>query len=114
MRIMQGLLQIPTVITTGGSIGEDLIVAQAVRQNVKAAMQLPMNAMEWAGMVLRSCKLTVGTSAEQTQRILQCLARCTAKYDASLEVNAYEAQPVAKRARRGRRNRVAATALRQA
>ena len=45
MRIMQGLLQIPTVISTGGSTGEDLIIAQAVRQNVKASMQLPMNAM---------------------------------------------------------------------
>ena len=101
MRIMQGLILIPTVISTSGSTGEDLIIAQAVRQNVKAAMQLPMNAMEWAGMVLRSCKLTVGTSVEQTQRILQCLARCTAKYDASLEVNAYEVEPVAKRARRG-------------
>ena len=90
------------------------IVAQAVRQNVKSAMQLPMNVMEWAGMVLRSCKLTVGTSVEQTQRILQCLARCTAKYDASLEVNAYEVEPVAKRARRGRRKSVGATALAQA
>ena len=60
MRIMQGLIQIPTVISTGGSTGEDLIVAQAVRQNVKASMQLPMNAMEWAGMVLRSCGLNVG------------------------------------------------------
>ena len=64
MRIMQGLILIPTVISTGGSTGEDLIIAQVVRQNVKAAMQLPMNAMEWAGMVLRSCKLTVGTSVE--------------------------------------------------
>ena len=115
MRIMQGLLSIPTVVSTGGSTGEDLMVAQAVRQNVKAAMQLPMNAMEWAGMVLRCCKLTVGTSAEQTQLILQCLARCTSKYDASLEVNTYEVEPVAKRARRGRRKSGAgATALAQA
>ena len=85
--------KIPTVISTGGGIGEDLIVAQVVRQNMKASMQLPMNAMEWAGMVLRSCKLNVGTSAGQTQRILRCLARCTAKYDASLGVNAYDLQP---------------------
>ena len=110
MRIMQGLLQIPTVISTGGSTGEDLIIAQAVRQNVKASMQLPMHAMEWAGMVLSSCKLTLGTSVEQTQQILLCLARCTAKYDASLEVNTYDVQPVAKRARRGRRKSAAATA----
>ena len=110
MRIMQGLILIPTVVSTGGSTGEDLIVAQAVRQNVKAAMQLPMNAMEWAGMVLTSCKLTLGTSVEQTQQILLCLARCTAKYDASLEVNTYDVQPVAKRARKGRRKSAAASA----
>ena len=30
---------------TGGSTGEDLIIAQAVQQNVKASMKLPMNAM---------------------------------------------------------------------
>ena len=64
MRIMQGLIQVPTVFTKSGeSTTEDLIVAQAVRQNVKAAMQLPMNTMEWAGMVLQSCKLRLGVSS---------------------------------------------------
>ncbi len=112
MRIMQSLIQIPTVFAKSGECsGEDLIVAQAVRQNVKAAMQLPMNAMEWAGMILRSCRLALGVSAEQTEMILQCLARCTAKYDAHLEVNAYEVEPVAKRARRGRRKSASAAAL---
>ena len=56
----------------------------------------------------------MGKSAEQTHRILQTLARITAKYDASLEVNAYEVEPVAKRARRGRRKSVGAAALAQA
>ena len=61
MRIMRGLIQIPTVfIRNGEGSVEDQIVAQAVRQNVKAAMQLPMNCMEWAGMVLRMCKLPLG------------------------------------------------------
>ena len=111
MRIMQSLIQIPTVFASStGCSGDDLVVAQAVRQNVKAAMQLPMNAMEWANMVLRSCRLAVGVSAEQTTLILQCMARCTAKYDASLEVSAYDMEPVAKRARRGRRQSAAATA----
>ena len=50
MRNMQGLSMIPTAVRTGGITGEDLIVVQTVRQNVKAAMQLPMNAMAWAGM----------------------------------------------------------------
>ena len=112
MRIMQGLILIPTVFAkSGGGTGEDLIVVQAVRQNVKAAMTLPMNAMEWAGMVLRSCRLALGVSAEQTNMIIQCMLRCTAKYDASLEVNAYDVEPVAKRARRGHRKSATAAAM---
>ena len=39
MRIMEGLIQVPTVFTMSGeSNAADLIVAQSVRQNVKAAM----------------------------------------------------------------------------
>ena len=80
MRIMQGLIQVPTVFTKIGDCStEDLIVAQAVRQNVKAAMQLPMNTMEWAGMVLKSCKLRLGVSSVQTAMIMQALQRCTKK-----------------------------------
>ena len=56
----------------------------------------------------------VGSSADHTARILQCLARITSKYDASLEVNAYDVEPVAKRARRGRRKSAGAMALAQA
>ena len=89
LRIMQGLIQVPTVFTKIGDCStEDLIVAQAVRQNVKAAMQLPMNTMEWAGMVLKSCKLKLGVSSVQTAMIMQALQRCTKKYDAHLKVNA--------------------------
>ena len=113
MRIMQSLIETPTVFTRSGECsGEDLIVAQAVRQNVKAAMTLPMNTLEWAGMVLRSCKLRLGMSTEHTNLIMQCLQRCTCKYDAHLEVNAYDMEPIAKRARRGRRKTSAsATAI---
>ena len=68
MRIMEGLIQVPTVFTMcGKSITEDLIVAQSVRQHVKAAMQLPMHTMEWAGVVLKSCKLKVGVPYGQTE-----------------------------------------------
>ena len=112
MRIMQSVIQIPTVFAKSGEGSqEDLIVAQAVRQNVKSAMTLPMNAMEWAGMVLKVCRLPLGVSTEQTNRILQCLYRCTTIYDAHVEVNAYDVEPVAKRARRGRRKSAAAVAM---
>jgi hypothetical protein len=101
MRIMEGLIQVPTVFTMSGeSNAEYLIVAQAVRQNVKAAMQWPMHTMEWAGMVLKSCKLKLGVSSVQTAISMQALHRCTKRYDANLAVNAYDMEPVAKRARK--------------
>ena len=71
-----------------------------MRQNVKAAMHLLMNTMDWAGMVLKSFTLKVGVSSVQTAMIIQALHRCTNKYDANLEVNAYGMEPVAKRARK--------------
>ena len=78
---------------------------------MKAAMQVPLNTMEWAGMVLKSCKLKVGVSSVQTAIIMQALHRCTKKYDANLKVDAYDMEPVAKRARKGRKNSAVVTAL---
>ena len=44
---MEGLIQVPTVFTMScESSTADLVVAQAMRENVKAAMQLTMNTME--------------------------------------------------------------------
>ena len=74
-------------------------------------MHLPTNTMEWAGMVLKSCKLRLGVSSVQTAMIMQALQRCTKQYDAYLEVNAHDMEPVTKRARKGRRKSAAATAL---
>ena len=112
MRIMQSLLFIPTVFERSGeSSSEDLMVAQAVRQNMKAQMTLPLNTLEWAGMVLRTCNLNVGVSAASTQAILACLDRCKSKYDSHIEVHAYDMEPVAKRARKGRRKSATSMAL---
>ena len=74
-------------------------------------MRLPMNTMEWVGMVFNSCKLKVGASSVQTAMIIQALHRCTKKYDANLEANAYDMEPVAKRAREGRKKSAVVTAL---
>ena len=110
-RIMRGFLEIPTVFTRSGQgTADDQIVAQAVRQNVKSHMQLPMNCMEWANMVLKMCRLKLGISKEQTMMILQTLNRCTEKYDQHVEIEAYELEPLAKRARKGRRKTGAAAA----
>lgn len=113
MRIMQSLLFIPTVFEKqGGACSqEDLMVAQAVRQNMKAQMQLPLNTIEWAGMILRTCGLQVGVSPASTQAILSCLERCKSKYDSHVEVEAYDVQPVAKRARKGRTRGAKAVAV---
>ena len=62
-------------------------------------------------MVLKSCKLRLGVSSVQTAMIKQALEHCTQKYDANLEANAYDMEPVAKRARKGRNNSAVATAL---
>jgi hypothetical protein len=62
-------------------------------------------------MVLKSCKLKVGVSYVQTAMIMQALHRCTKTYDANLEVHAYDMEPVAKRARKGRKQSAAVTSL---
>ena len=112
MRIMQGLIQVPTVFTKIGDCStEYLIMAQAVRQNVKAAMQLPMHTMEWAGMVLKSCQLRLGAVYAQTAMIMQALQRCTKKDNAHWEVNASDMEPVTKRARKVRKKSSVAAAL---
>ena len=52
MRIMQGLIQVPTVFTKIGDCStEDLIVAEAVRQNVKGrrAIAYEYHGMGWHG-----------------------------------------------------------------
>ena len=103
MRSMRGVIQILTMFASSGEGSrEDLIVAQAVRQNVKAAMTLPMNVMEWASMTFRLCMHNwEGGRQSRHCLILACLSRVTQKYDASVEVNTYDVEPVAKRARMG-------------
>ena len=47
----------------------------------------------------------------QTDMIMQALHRCTKKCDAKLEVHAYDIEPVAKRAGKGRKQSATVTAL---
>ena len=65
--------------------------------------------MGWHGP--KSCKLKVGVSSTQTAMLMQALHRCTKTYDANLEGHASDMEPVAKRARKGRNNSAAVTAL---
>ncbi len=112
MRVVQSLLCIPTVFEQVGKCSdEELMVAQAVRQNVKATMALPMNPVEWTSMILRTCNRTFGQPSMNKAEILACMRRCMTKYDSALEVDAFDIQPVAKRARKGRKKAASAFAL---
>ena len=105
MHIMQSLLMIPSVFErTGQGSHEDLMVAQVVRQNAKATYCLPMNTLDWVGMILKTRGLKLGQSGINRQAILACMMRCTTKYHSSVEVDAYDMQPMAKRPRRGRKS----------
>ena len=102
-KILKSLLQIPTVFEQHGTGSpEDIMVAQAARQNVKATMSLPLNTLEWAVLVLKCSGHVLGSSLER-KNILECLGRCTGKYDDQVDVKAYDMEPLAKRQRKGRR-----------
>ena len=106
VRVMQSLLNIPTVFEESGSNTlEDLLVAQAVRQNVKAQYTLPMNTLEWTQLILSTSGQKLGLGANNRQNILQCMKSITSKYDAHIEVDAHDMQPVAKRPRKGRKSK---------
>ena len=62
-----------------------------------------MNTLDWVGMILKTCGLKLGQSGINRQGILACMMRCTTKYHSSVEVDAYDTQPMAKRPRRGRK-----------
>ncbi len=110
-RVLGSLMAIPTVFENHGHGSvEDLIIAQAATHNVKATITLPMNTVDWVGVVLRCSGLTLGGGSVNKQNILACLNRCRCKYDEHVEVKAYDLEPVAKRARKGRRKSTAGTA----
>ena len=102
-KVMKSLINIPTVFERSrDDSAEDLLVAQAVRQNVKATMALPMNAVEWAGLIIRSSGLSLGSSRNKGT-MLATMQRLTSKYDSNSEVEAYDnVSPAPKRAHRRR------------
>ena len=93
----------PTVFELqGDGSKEDLLVAAAARQNMRAEMQLPMNTVEWTLLVLQCAGSDLGTSFNRSE-VLEVLSRCTKKYDSHIDVKDYDVEPLAKRARKGRR-----------
>ena len=85
---MQSLLCIPTVFEgSGDNSNEDLLVQQSVRQNVKAQHTLPMNTLDWGGLILSTSGQKLGMGGNSQKMILTCLQRITAKYDNHIEVD---------------------------
>ena len=67
VRVMQSLLDIPTVFEESGcNTVEDLLVAQAVRQNVKAQHTLPVNTLEWTQLILNTSGQKAGIGCQQS------------------------------------------------
>ena len=108
-KVMQSLINIPTVFERSrNDSAEDLLVAQAVRQNVKATMQLPLNTLEWARLILKSSGQTI--SMRNKDQLITCFQRLTKKYDTNPEVSAYDnVSTPAKRQRRGRSSKATAS-----
>ena len=67
VRIMQSIMNIPTVFKESGSNTlEYLLVAQAVRHNVKAQYTLPMNTLEWTQLILSTSGQQLGFGCQQS------------------------------------------------
>lgn len=106
-RVLESLLRIPTVFEVHGDGSDlDMLVAQAVKQNVKAKTQLPMNTLEWANLVLRLAGVQLPSAvipADNSTLLLATLQKLVAKYDGHVDITAHDMEPTAKRARKGRR-----------
>ena len=102
--VASSLLYMPTVFDAEGNENPDmLVVRQAIRQDIRATMTQPLHALDWVGIALGGCKLRLGVSGQTTAQILATLERVTKLYADDAEIQAFDLQPVAKRARRGRR-----------
>jgi hypothetical protein len=116
-RIFKSLLQVPTSFPSlQESDHQAGLIEQAVRQNTKATMQLPLNTLEWCRLVM-SCASANGVCqpeewlsastpaarAEQANKLLKAFERLQAGYLRRVEETGVEMGPPAKKQRRGRR-----------
>lgn len=93
------------------------LVRQAVRQNVKAAMTVPVNSLEWSTIIMTIAASSSGITPTDllsaasgnarkanAQRMLDVMGSVTSAYDAQVDDEGIVMGPVAKRPRRGRRS----------
>ena len=59
----------------------------------KGKSEALLNTLEWAGLILKCSGHVLGSSFER-KNILECMGRCTGKYDDQVDVKAYDMEPL--------------------
>ena len=99
--LIESLWAIPTNFELHGDGSERAaLIAQAARQN-QAAQTLPVNTLEWIGMVAKFANLTIGgPNAASKAALLRHLDQMMAAYNELPDVEAYVTEAPAKKLRR--------------
>ena len=114
--IVDSLMSIPTCNDSNDGVQDETtkVIRQAVRQNVKASMTVPVNTIDWATIVINltaantnPLELLSPTPASTRKanglRLLDMLTSVTSSYEAAVDEEGVVMAPAAKRQRRGRR-----------
>lgn len=125
-KIFLSLSKVPTIIPSDKDANDlqGTLIQQALRQNTKAVMTLPMNTIEWARLVIAASSPTCDAQPSEVLAAVNLEARANVAkkllatwgnvlngYKAKLDESALDMGPAAKRQRRGRRAPQRATAL---
>ena len=117
-KIFKSLTQVPALLPSAAD-SQDLrgcLVQQALRQNTKAVMTVPMNTIEWARLIIFSSNATCDADPQEVlaavdeaarlatgKKLLGVMNLVVTGYKAKLDEAAVDMGPAVKRARKGRR-----------
>jgi hypothetical protein len=117
-KIFLSLAKVPTIIPTVDEANntQGSLIQQALRQNTKAVMTLPMNTIEWARLIIAAsvpegdgqpddvlaCN-SFEARASIARKLLNAMNHVVNGYKAKLDEAAVDMAPAAKRQRRGRK-----------
>ena len=100
--LVESLMAIPTSFELHGDGSERAaLIAQAARQN-QAAQALPVNTVEWIGMVVEYAGLHIGSTPVAAAALLRQLDAMMQAYNEHPDVESYATEAPAKRQRRSR------------
>ena len=117
-KIFLSLARVPTVFPSEADArdAKATLIQQALRQNTKAIMQLPLNTIEWARLIIATSSPNADAQPQDAlaavspearinigKKLVHLMNSFVSGYQAKLEESAVEMAPAAKRARRGRR-----------